>query len=95
MNTQRAYMGADTTIAHWVRDDAGNRDFTGDTLTVELYAYGLPDVLDTLAATSPEAGKVAFTVTEAFADRALSPGVYRYQIKAGAAVVGGGLLEVV
>lgn len=95
MITQRAYMGADTAIGHWVRDDAGKRDFTGDTLAVEFYAYGMPDVLDTLEATSPEAGKVMFTVTQSFADRALSPGVYRYQIKAGAAVVGGGLVEVV
>ena len=95
MITQRAYMGADTVIAHWARDDEGNRDFTGDTLTVEFYAYGHPNVLDTLPASSPEAGHVAFTVTDAFADRALSPGVYRYQIKAGSAVVGGGLLEMV
>lgn len=99
MQTHRAYLGADTAITAWVRDDAGKRDMTGETLTVHLYPYGRSTELSegaAIAATSAEDGKITFTVTEAYADSYLRTGAYRMQVKAGGtAVVYDALLEVV
>lgn len=95
MNTHRAYAGADTVVTCWVRDEEGRRDLTGETLTVPVYAYGMPHELLTLDAEQVAEGAVRFTVTEEQAERYLTPGLYRFAVKAGETVVYGGLLEVV
>lgn len=102
MNTHRAYAGADNTITCWVRDEAGNRDLSAETLTVPVYAYGHPCELLTLeAAQATEGegiaipGRAEFTVSQAAINRYFPAGPYRFAIKAGDEVVYGGLLEVV
>jgi hypothetical protein len=96
MNTLRAYMGADTALAVWVRQSDERADLTGAALSVIVYPYGRPDEALTIAATqSSPTDAVRFTVTEADADRALQPGVYRFVLKADSAVVYDGLLEMV
>lgn len=97
MQTHRAYMGADTAITCWARQDGDKRTLTGHTLTVQLYPYGSPTELgEAISATSPAAGKVTFTVTETFADSYLSQGLYRMAVESDSAgVVYDGLLEVV
>ncbi len=96
MNTHRAYMGADNTIACWVRDEAGRRDLTAATLTVDVFAYGVTVPLDTLEAVQATAvSPVTFEVTEAFSDASLAPGLYRFMVKADDVAVHHGLLEIV
>lgn len=97
MQTHRAYMGADTAITCWVRQDGDKRSLTGHTLTVHMFPYGSSVELgETIDATSAEAGKVAFTVTEELADRYLKPGAYRMAVESNTAgVVYDGILEVV
>lgn len=95
MNTHRAYAGADTVVTCWVRDEAGKRDLTGETLTVPVYAYRMTNELLTLDAKQVAVGEVQFTVTDEQAERYLTPGLYRFAVKAGDSVVYGGLLEVV
>lgn len=100
MNTHRAYLGADTPITCWVRDDDGKRDLSAFTLSVLLYPYGTSQDLGlTISATNPATGKATFTVTAEDADAYLCPSVYRFVLKG---VDGGdsetlytGLLEVV
>lgn len=89
MNTHRAHSGATTPITCWVRDDAGKRDVAGVALTVPVYVYGQTSPLLTLAGTRIAAGQVNFTVTAS-----MSPGLYRFDVKAGDVVVYSGLLEV-
>jgi hypothetical protein len=99
MQTHRAYQGADTAITAWVRDDAGKRDMTGETLTVHLFPYGSSTELSEsapIAAASSAEGRVTFTVSEAYTDSYTTPGPYRMQIKAdGSTVLYDALLEVV
>jgi hypothetical protein len=95
VNTHRAYAGSDNTITCWVRDEAGKRDLSAETLTAAVYAYGLPCVLLTLDASQAEVGKVEFAVTQAAIERYFSPGPYRFAVMAGEEQVYGGLLEIV
>lgn len=93
MNTHRAYAGADTTITCWVRDASGAVNLASAELDVEVYAYGQSTPLVTLAGEGNAAGRVQFDITSDQPD--LSPGLYRFAVKAGGAVVYGGLLEIV
>jgi hypothetical protein len=95
VKTHRAWLGADTTITCWVRDDSGKRNLTGAALAVPVFAYGLTVPLVTLDATSPAVGQVVFTITEQQADKTFSPGLYRFHVEAKGAVAYSGLLEVV
>lgn len=96
MQTLRAYMGADTALAVWVRLNDAKADLAGDELSVVLYPYGRVDEALTIAATqSSPTDAVRFTVTEADAARALQPGPYRFVVMADSAVVSDGLLEMV
>jgi hypothetical protein len=96
MNTLRAYMGADTALAVWVRQNDARADLTAAALSVVIYPYGRPDEALTIAATqSSPTDAVRFTVTEADAERSLQPGVYRFVVLADSAVVYDGLLEMV
>ena len=101
MNTSRAYLGADTTLTLWLRDDDGKIAFVpaSDDATMYLYPYGssvkveetgLVGVIDTLPT-----GRAIFTITEAYAEANLPRGSYRYVVKLNAAQVSDGLLEVV
>jgi hypothetical protein len=103
MNTHRAYMGADTVITCWVRDEAGARDMA-DAMKAYIYPYGRSDEITTAVAEqahedveSSQIGKIQFTVTKAMGDTHLVPGVYRFQIKTDTApeVLYDGLLEMV
>lgn len=89
METKRAFSDTDTTVTVWLRNDAGKIDFTGEQLSVSLYAYGVPVAYDTLAATSSAEGKVDWTVPAGTV-----PGLYRYAVLSDGFNVGGGLLEV-
>lgn len=91
MDTKRAYVDTDTTLTLWLRDDAGKIDFTGQALSVAMYAYGVPGVLVRYDGTSAEPGKVTWTLP---ADSGYGPGLFRYSVEADGVNVGGGLLEV-
>jgi hypothetical protein len=96
MNTLRAYMGADTALAVWVRQNDAKADLTGDELSVVIYPYGRVDEALTLTATQSSASDaVRFTITEDDAARSLQPGPYRFVVLADSAVVSDGLLEMV
>lgn len=96
MNTHRAYMGADNTVACWVRDEDGRRDLTAATLTVDLFAYGVQTEITTLPATQATAvSPVTFEVTDAFSDANLGAGLFRFVVKADDVVAYNGLLELV
>lgn len=101
MNTLRAYLGTDTPLTLWVRDDAGKRVLSNfDSLEVLLYPYGWStDIGLVLTAANPETGKVTFTLTQAAADAYLCAGSYRYVLKgtdgSDTETLASGLLEVV
>lgn len=99
MNTHRAYMGADTTVACWVRNESGKRNVSAADLTavlsnypstVTILALGAAQVVD-----GDDIGPVTFDIEQTMSDRYLAPGFYRFQIKADNEVVYGGLLEMV
>jgi hypothetical protein len=83
MNTHRAYLGTDTTVTCWVRNDSGKRDLSGfDSLGVQFYPYGSAtdiglDLVGTVAAT----GKATFEVTAANAQAYFTQGIVRFVLK--------------
>lgn len=98
--THRAYIGADSNVVLWVRDEAGKRDFGGtveDPAALDVamtpYSRNAPEIA--LQALSTEPGRVAFTVTEDMAEQQLAPGLFSFRVKSGNEVVAQGLLEVV
>lgn len=99
MNTHRAYLGSDTTITVWLRDEAGKVTFTdGDEITLTLYPYGSTtdlgaDIDGTFADETP--GRVAFTITAEYADANLTRGPFRYVVRIDGVQAQDGLLEVV
>lgn len=92
MDTQRAYADTDTSLTVWLRNEAGRIDFTGQDLSVALYAYGVPGVLVRYDANGNAAGAVTWTVP---ANGGYGPGLFRYSVEADGVNVGGGLLEIV
>lgn len=101
MQTHRAYLGTDSAITVWVRDEDGKRVLSGfDSLEVLFYPYGCPTDLGlTVTAANPATGKVTFTITAAQAEAYFSPGSYRYVLKgidgSDSETLESGLLEVV
>jgi hypothetical protein len=101
MQTHRAYMGVDTQITCWVRDESGKRDFDGQELTVYLDTYPATSGIQTLAASQASPGEddevnpVQFTVESEMAERYLMPGLYRFQVRADNEAVYSALLEMV
>lgn len=93
MQTHRAYADADTTVTCWVRTGGAKPDFSGNALVAHVYPYGQQTATAEIAASSPEAGRVDFTVTAG--SQRTPQGLYRFAIEANGAVVYDGLLEVV
>jgi hypothetical protein len=99
VNTLRAYLGSDTLLTLWLRDEAGKRVFSSETCRMYLYPYGsgvkveeagIAGVID-----AEPTGQAEFTVTEAYAEANLKPGPLRYVVKLDDVQVADGLLEVV
>lgn len=101
MQTHRAYMGVDTNITCWVRDEQGKRDLSGEELFVYLDTYPATAGIVTLAAEQAVPGEddvvkpVIFTVDAETAERSLMPGLFRFQIRTADEAVYSGLLEMV
>lgn len=100
MNTLRAYMGSDTALVVWIRDEAGKVDLAdGDECVLYLYPYGSSvkveetGIAGTLAGATD--GKLNFTITESYADTNLKPGLFRYSAYLEGSRKADGLLEVV
>jgi hypothetical protein len=93
-NTLRAYQGGDNPQEVWVRTEAGKLDMSNvDSLTVDILRGTLK--LLTLNATSPEVGKVEFTIAEDNIHSRLSlGGLFRVLVRADGRVIATGLLEV-
>ncbi|KRA74258.1 hypothetical protein ASD78_12250 [Lysobacter sp. Root667] len=99
LRTFQAFRGSDNEFATWVRDDAGNVDFTGATLSVTAYYYDGSAIRREFEATSSEAGRVEFAIAQTDAARLLPSGLYRLELRAVRAGVSRtvqvGILEVV
>lgn len=101
----RAYRNTDTPLTAWVRDEAGKLDMTGQTVEVAIpypcpgwgYDYQIgthgPELI--IPATSPEAGKVEFTITAGNINQKLQGPAQVLFIRADGVTVGTGLLEIV
>ena len=102
----RAYRNTDTPLVAWVRDDDGKLDMDGMTVEVAIpcpnpgygYDYQIangngPELI--IPATSPEAGKVEFTVTAGNINQRLLSPAHVLFIRADGVTVGSGLLEIV
>ena len=92
--THRAYFGADTVIAAFVRDDEGRKDLSGAEITAVLYLWQGKDVMR-LDAEGTEEGRVSFTLEAAEAERLLKPGIYTFRVVADGEVIYTGNLEMV
>lgn len=96
-NTFRAYRNATNNLSCWVRTETGKLDMSNvETLQVRIkrgnahFTAGL-----TVDATSPEAGKVEFTITPANIRARLDMlGLFRVYVLADDVVIATGLLEV-
>jgi hypothetical protein len=89
----RAFARSDNPFTVWVRDEDGNVDLEGQTLSVEI-RRGANAAL-TLDATSPSPGEVAFTLSAENVQQRLSLlGVFPVRILADDRVVWTGLLTV-
>lgn len=100
MNTLRAYMGSDTALVLWIRDEAGKFDLEdGDVAKLYLYPYGSSVKVEESGITGTLAGatdgKLNFTITEAYAESNLVRGLYRYSAYVDGTRKSDGLLEVV
>ena len=82
MNTHRAYMGADTAITGYARDESGKRTLSSfASLSVVLDPYSSGQELGlSITATTPATGNATFTVTKEDADAYLAPGPYRFAL---------------
>lgn len=101
----RAYRNTDTPLVAWVRDEAGKLDMDGMTIEVAIpypcprwgYDYQVgsmgPELI--IPATSPEAGKVEFTITAGNINQKLFSPAKLLFIRADGVTVGTGLLEIV
>lgn len=94
--THRAYMGADTELSAWIRDEEGRVDLTqlGDIrVEVKRDTRDKPEL--TVPATGTEQGRLDFTITAAGARKRLRPGIFNLQVVADGEVIHIGYLEVV
>lgn len=94
--THRAYMGSDTTLAAWVRDELGRHDLTqyGD-IRVEIKRDTRGRAELTVPASGTQDGKLEFTITADGARTRLRPGIFGLQVVADGSVIQIGYLEVV
>ena len=92
--THRAYMGADTVIAVFVRDDAGRKDLSEAEITARIQA-GRGRNLVTLPVTGDSEGKISFTLDAGTTNQRLVPGSYDLRVEAGGQVIYTGTLELV
>lgn len=93
--THRAYMGADTVVAAWVRDDAGRRDLSGaDAITATLYQGPAREVA-TFACSGNDQGRVSFNIDSEATDQLLAPGGYYLKVTADGEVIYTALVELV
>lgn len=95
MNTFHGRFGADNTFTVWVRAGDAKYSFTGKTPSVDVFAYGYASPIDTLTATSAEAGKVDFSISAEETEKTFGPGLYRLSVKADTVEVWAGLLRIV
>jgi hypothetical protein len=96
VKTYRASRSTDTPLVFWIRDDSGKRDMGEMDVTVEISRYGRSeDSLLSIAATTPEDGKATATLTAAFADSDLGPGLFRVDVVGDGECLLRGVLEVV
>lgn len=100
MNTLRAYMGSDTALVVWIRDESGKVALLdGDESVMYLYPYGHSVMVEEagIAGTldGDIDGKLNFTITEEYADANLYPGTFRYSVFLEGTRRQDGLLEVV
>lgn len=93
--THRAYVGVDSPQAAWVRTESGKLDLSGVTALQAVIKRGASDVLS-VDATSPEAGKVSFTITGEQSRHSLSwSNSYTLHVIADGRVIYTGILEVI
>lgn len=96
MRHYRAHRGTDTALTLWVRDDAGKRDMTGLALSLAMRPLGRTgEPLETVAATSPAAGKVTATISATVANSSLGPGLFRMDVVSEDETLQTAILEVV
>lgn len=94
--THRAYMGADTELSAWIRDEEGRVDLTQyDEIQVEVKRDTRDRTELTIPATGTEDGRLDFTVTAEGARKRLRPGIFNLQVVADGEVIHIGYLEVV
>lgn len=91
----RAYMGADTEIEAFVRDDAGPMDLSGaEPIMARVYAGPGKEVVS-FPATGDASGRVTFTVDGIAASQHLQPGIFALRVELGGRVVYTANLEMV
>jgi len=92
--THRTYMGSDTFIAAFVRDDEGRKDLSDADIDGVISLGKGRDVL-TVPVSGNEYGRISFVVTAEQAQQNLRPGVYELRVLADGEVIYLANLEVV
>lgn len=92
--THRAYMGADTEIEAFVRDDEGPMSLSGaEQIIVRVRAMDRKEVA-TFVGTGDAGGRITFTVDGEAAKR-LQPGVFGFRVYADDRTIYTAILEIV
>lgn len=94
--THRAYMGANTHLSAWVRDEAGRHDLTQyGSISVEIKRDTRDKPELTVPATGTAEGRLEFTITADGARKRLRPGIFNLQVVADGSVIQLGHLEII
>lgn len=92
--THRAYMGADTVIAAFVRDDDGRKDLEDMTITASVQVGPGKEVVS-FPVTGDSKGRITFTVDGVTTEQRLAPGTFALRVEAEGQMVYTGILEMV
>lgn len=93
--THRAYMGADTQIEAFVRNDAGPVDLSGAEPIMARVYVGKGKEVAGFTVTGDAEGRITFVVGAETARQRLRPGVFDLRVESGGRVVYTAILEMV
>lgn len=92
--SHRAYMGANTDLVAFVRNDDGPADLSGADISARIYAGQGREVV-AIPAQGDSSGRVDFTVDGLTTDQRLQPGSFDLWLEADGRVVYTAILEIV